>query len=116
MCEDLMKTKFKEYDKVANEFKKFFSQDELSIQIERKADKTQLSKVEKAKANKEQIVETVALVESLNERVKHMAILQNEVATSLEPIRNSFNHFSETSKKDIFKKVEGIQLQSKIIS
>ena len=58
-----------------------------------------VNKLNDAKATKEELMQTNALIENLNERVKHISILQNELAIMLEPIRNSVNIFDEKMKK-----------------
>jgi 16S rRNA G527 N7-methylase RsmG len=60
------------------------------------------------KANRADITETKGLIESLNERVKYLSNVMNELAVALEPIRHSVNKFDENMKKKILFKVENI--------
>ena len=98
-CEELMRTRFERYDKLSREFSKFFSQDELSIQLERKANISMVDQVVLIKADKEEVAHTNVLIENLNERLKYLSVVQNELASTLEPIRNSVNSFDEGLKK-----------------
>ena len=48
--------------------------------------------------------------------MKYLAILQNELATILEPIRNSVHNFDDQTKMKLLSKLENIQQHSKIVS
>ena len=45
------------------------------------------------------------MLENLNDRVKHLANLQNELALNLEPVRNSINQFEEHRRKKLLNNV-----------
>lgn len=85
--EELMDEKFAEYDKVSTQFQQFFSSDGLTHEMNRKADKSTVNKMVEVKASKEELDDTHKMIENLNTRVKHLSILQNELASTLEPVR-----------------------------
>jgi hypothetical protein len=78
-------TKFANYDRVANSFSKFFNSEELEKALNNKADLHLIEglRVEKAALVKVQNCE--ALIEALNIRLKHLGILQSELAKSAVP-------------------------------
>lgn len=92
-CDRLLKEMFSKYEIVYKEFKKFFNEEELSKQLNSKVDLKLFDKINSIKAEKEDIGEVKELIESLNERVKHLSIIQHEIAHSLSPIKNSINTF-----------------------
>ena len=60
------------------------------------------------KANKVELKKTNEIIENLNDRVKHISIVQNELAEMLAPIRDSMQHFDEKTKAEILTKVENL--------
>ena len=77
------------YEKVARQFQKFFHSEEISVLMDQKADKSMLT----MKANMDEITYTHSLIEGLNERIKHISMIQTEFAKTLEPIKNSIGEF-----------------------
>jgi hypothetical protein len=73
------------YERVLNQFSKFFDQEELAKVIDRKADVSLVQNVQDIKANKIDVEGCLKLVETVHERIKHMSILQVEIARSLVP-------------------------------
>ena len=63
------------YERVLNQFSKFFDQEELAKIIERKADVSLVQNVQDIKANKSDVEGCLKLVETVHERIKHMSIL-----------------------------------------
>ena len=53
-----MNIKFSKYETVSKEFSKFFSEDELSIRFDGKADKNAILKMNNIKANKNELAIT----------------------------------------------------------
>lgn len=68
------------------------------------------------KANKDDVEGTKELIESLNERVKHLATLQVEVAGAMNPVKESIGVFDDETKKQMLSKIDNIQRQSKIVN
>ena len=93
--EKLLNGKFKKYEAVRNEFKKFFGQDELTFVIDNKADIKMIDVMNSKKANKTDIYATEELIESLNDRVKHIANLLQNVTNSILPIKNTIMTFDQ---------------------
>ena len=101
ICLDLLNNKYSKYDKVLKDFEKYSTMDALSIQFDSKADVRQLESLNKAKANKDSLQLTNSNLKSLYDRVKHISIVQNELANSLLPIKNSISTFDDETKQSI---------------
>lgn len=63
------------YERVLAQFSKFFDQEELNKVLERKVDVDIVKNLQDIKANKVDLEGCVGLIESMHERLKHMAIL-----------------------------------------
>lgn len=85
------------YEKVLSQFQKFFDQEELSKTLERKADLEYVMTLQDIKANKLDLEGCVTLIQSVYERLKHLSILQVEVARSMLPTKNSSNYSNAES-------------------
>ena len=57
------------------DFLSFFSEEGLKAQLGRKADIKMIADIAALKANRDDVEETKGLIEKLNERVKHLAVL-----------------------------------------
>ena len=55
-----------------NEFKRYFSQDELIYQIDMKATLVDLAKMDEEKASRKELKHRDKLIDHLNERLKHL--------------------------------------------
>ena len=62
----------------------------------------------KNKVSHDYLEEKVQLIYSLNERVKHVAILLNDFAKALAPIRFTVNQYDDHLKQELQSKVEKI--------
>ena len=91
--EDLLNGKFIKYEAVRNEFKKFFGQDELTFVIDNKADIKMIDMINSKKANKTDLNATEDLIGNLNDRVKHISNLLQNVTNSILPIKNTIMSF-----------------------
>ena len=103
-----MYTRFAKYERVALSFQKFFDQDELEKRLGRKADLCLVRDMGEVKADRKNLEKTNGCIDNLNERVKYLAVLQNELAMILEPIKNSVHNFDEATKKKLYGKLENI--------
>lgn len=81
------------YEKVLGMFQKFFDQEELSKIIDRKADITLVQNIQDVKANRIDVDSCLKLIDTINERLKHLIILQVEIARSMVPQKtpNTYN-------------------------
>jgi len=93
--EELLKVKFQRYEKIRQEFHKFFNQDELSYVVENKADIKMIDKVMDIKASKDELANTEAMLENLNDRVKHISNLFSTFTTSMLPYKNTIGKFDD---------------------
>jgi hypothetical protein len=82
------------YDRVLKSFSKFFDSDEILHIIENKVDVDTVQTLNEIKANKVDVEGLVVLIESLHKRLKHICIVQVEVARSMVPVKQS-NNFKE---------------------
>ena len=63
------------YERVLNQFQKFFDQEELAKIIDRKADVHMVQQVQDQKANKADVDTLLGLIDTVHERLKHISIL-----------------------------------------
>ena len=70
-----MYSRFAKYERVALSFQKFFNSDELDKRISRKADLCLLNDISEVKADSKDLEKTNACLESLNEKIKYLAVL-----------------------------------------
>lgn len=73
------------YEKVLGMFQRFFDQEELSKIIDRKADISLVQNIQDVKANRIDVDSCLKLIDTINERLKHLIILQVEIARSMVP-------------------------------
>ena len=111
-----MKVKLVKYNKVYTEFQQFFDTKSLKLQLERKADADSVDKLNTEKATRQEMEFTHSLIESLNSRLKHLSIVQTEMASSLVPVQHSINEFDDKTKKRLLQKLEDVWSQSNIVS
>ena len=65
-----------------------------------------IRKLNDMKANRLELKKTNEIIENLNDRMKHISIVQNELAEMLKPIRDSIQYFDEKTKAEMLTKVE----------
>lgn len=87
-AEIVMRDKFAQYDRVRKDFDKFFDIPLLSRQFDLKADIEMLKEIEKRKVNHKEHNQTKMLINKLHDRVKHLAVIQAELADSLVPYKS----------------------------
>ena len=83
------------YEKVLLQFSKFFDQEELQKILDRKADIILLQSVQEAKANKTDLEECLHLIDNVHERLKHLSIVQVEIARSMIPQKTTSTYNKE---------------------
>ena len=83
------------YERVLNQFQKFFDQEELQKVLDGKANLNLIQYLDENKVNKIEHQKCLQMIESIYERIKHIAILQVETARSLMPQKNA-NNFEKT--------------------
>jgi len=74
-----------EYDKVTQNFSRFFNSDELQRIIDTKVDTRTLTQVFQLKASKKELESAMSVIENLYQRLRHLSILQVELARVLVP-------------------------------
>lgn len=79
------------YERVLNQFSKFFDQEELNKILERKCDIDVVQTLQDIKANKIDLEACLGLIDSVHARLKHMSIITVELARSLLPVKSSNN-------------------------
>ena len=98
-CEAVVIDKLHEYERVVKAFSKYFCEDEISVIMDRKAEKTMVANMTQNTATSEDVMYIHSLIESLNERMKHVSSVQNEVAMNLEPVKNAIKNFDQLGKR-----------------
>ena len=116
VCERHLKERLSDYQRVMNSFEKFFSQEDLTKTIERKAEISLVTKLDEIKVNHSELQETVLLIQNLNDRVKHLATLQYEFSDALSLIRSTVGQFDPQDKQNILSKFDNLHQNSKIVS
>ena len=77
--------RMEQYDEVVRKFAKFFNSDELQRIIDTKVDTKTLTEVFQLKASKKQLESAMTVIENLYQRLRHLSILQVELARVLVP-------------------------------
>ena len=77
ICEKLIKNKFVKYDNVSNSFSKFLYHEDVGIQLEGKANRLDLEDLQNQKASNNDLANINLKIDNLNERVKHISVIQN---------------------------------------
>jgi len=95
ICEEHYEGKFDKYEKVRNEFGKFFKQDDLIYQIDDKAEKTTVKNLDLDKASRNELSYTEGLVMNLNDRVKHIACLLETFTKTMIPAKHTISNFDD---------------------
>ena len=88
----------------------------MSRILNRKVDVSAIDSLHEIKADKEDIDQTRDLIDSLNNRVKHLSVIFHEMAGALMPVRNSISVFDDEAKKKLFVKIKNVQKQSNIVT
>lgn len=89
LCRNVVTIQLEKYDLVARGFQKFFSEDQLSDVIDRKVDMDTLVAVKDTLSTKKEMNYVASLINAVNIRLKHMSILQQEIAKSYVPNKAS---------------------------
>jgi hypothetical protein len=89
----LLDDTFKKYDKVEKSFSRFFNSDDLEVNFARKANVEHFEDLQVKKAGRDELKSLSERVDSLFERMKHLAVLQREISIGLQPIQNSIGPF-----------------------
>ena len=79
----------KRYEKVSQQFERFFNADELESVINSKADTKRVERLISKKATHEDVQNCLKTIQNLFERIYQMSILQLETSRSLVPTKSS---------------------------
>ena len=86
---DCVTNKLEKYEQVANNFKKFFNEDELMRIVKNKVDYETLEKMTHNKASRKEFDASVEITTNLFNRLKHLSMLVVEVARVMVPGKSS---------------------------
>ena len=75
--------KYEKYERVARSFQKFFSQDDLDCVLDRKVDFSIMNEALESKCSREELFRASICIDNLNDRIKHLSTLQNDIALIL---------------------------------
>ena len=84
-CEIVLREKFMRYEQVWKDFSKFFNVDLLEEQLAKKADLEMITMLNAQKVNNQELIQTRHTIDNLNDRVKHLSVIQSEMASYLIP-------------------------------
>ena len=98
-CEVVLRDKFSQYDRVRKDFDKFFDVPSLTRQLDLKADIDMIKEVAKRKVNHVEHNQTKIIISNLHDRVKHLAVVQAELADSLIPYKSQINSIMDSEDK-----------------
>jgi hypothetical protein len=76
----MVRDKMANYERVERQFSKFFDIEELESHFDRKADMELIQEINNSKATNNELKIVQGHIEKLNERIRQVAILQNEIA------------------------------------
>ena len=96
ICEQTLKFKLVNYEKVYKDFAKFFHEDELQILLDQKADMSMLDALQASKVSVVQHNSLIAKVEDLNQKLRHLSVLQLEMSTNVIPFKQQKQNFMDT--------------------
>eukprot|EP00347_Sterkiella_histriomuscorum_P017210 403350256 len=102
------------YEKVLNQFQKFFDQEELNKILERKCDIEVVQTLQDIKANKIDLEACLGLIDSVHSRLKHMSILTVELARSLLPMKSSSNFDTQETKNALINRRDFLFKQAQV--
>jgi len=71
----------------------------LSQQFDLKADLEMIKEIEKRKVNHKEHNQTKMIISNLHDRVKHLAVIQAELADSLIPYKSQINSIMDSEDK-----------------
>lgn len=95
----MLRDKFSQYDRVRKDFDKFFDIPMLSRQLDLKADIDMIKEMETRKVNHKEHNQTKSIIRNLHDRVKHLAVIQAELADTLIPYKSKINSIMDSEDK-----------------
>lgn len=113
----MINSRFEKYEDVYSSFTKFFNRDHLDQTLNQKVDAEIFENIvtKKVGTNEHYLLEVK--VDNLNEKLKHLSIVQMEMAEMLVPIKKkSIKCMEEGDKNNIGIQLENLSRNSKIIS
>ena len=114
-CELELKNQMDKYERVTKSFEQFFNQEDMGALIDRKADLELVRRLQETKATKVEFQQLTTSLENLNLKLKHISVLQSELANIIAPSKHAGNFKSEDDIKDSLKQREKLSKQAKIV-
>ena len=106
-CDRLVKGRFYNYERVTKAFKKFFCEDEIMQIIDKKAEKANVDPILESKASKDELKTAFDQIENMNNRIKHLSSLQNQLANTLQPVTQNLGSQIDIEHRANFQKSLG---------
>ena len=91
ICGEEIERKLGHYERVTKAFSQFFNQEDIGALIDRKADLELVRRVQDAKASRQELKNVHKMAELLNVKLKHVSVLQAEMAEQIIPPKVSSN-------------------------
>lgn len=89
VCESVVNEKLEKYQGVYRSFSQFFCADNLTDKLAQKADLREMNNIKNETASKTDLKEVYFTIDTLYQRLKHISILQTELAKSIVPSKAS---------------------------
>lgn len=96
ICDGTLKFKLANYEKVYKDFSKFFHEEELQRSLDQKADMSMLDALNHSKVSTVQHNSLIAKVEDLNQKLRHLSVLQLEMSTNVIPYKQQKQNFMDS--------------------
>jgi hypothetical protein len=113
--EAALHAKMKHYDSIATQFSKFFHEDELANRFAAKVDVERFKEMENVKASRDELNQTLRIIDSLFERLRNLSLLQVEVSRSLAPLSSSGTFDAQQTAQERQTKNEYLLKQSQLM-
>lgn len=77
--------RMKMYESITVQFSKFFNEDDLASRLDEKLDHKTFYKISTLKASRDELNQAMGIIETLFDRVRHIALMQVEITRALVP-------------------------------
>lgn len=100
-AEKILYNRLQKYENVTKNFQRFFNVDNMFLQFDSKAEMRDVERLVAKHATKEDLRRLDQVVEAVYHRLKHLSVLQSELAKSVLPLKpsGSFNATEQANTK-----------------
>ena len=108
--------KLEAYEAVANQFRKLFNTEDISQQIEKKADIAYVQELEQSRCNMRDLEEIEAKMEEYESKMRHVTVFTSELANILLPEKLSCRFTNQDDLNRSIKRREEVIQQGKYLT